>query len=158
MQNENTTDRSSWREIRLGKEKFQEIVKLLVEFDERSGRHSYAPLKECHFMRKAIALAEPEGLRILVRSYPGFLYYVAAELSNDQGMVTTCWVHEDGIKSERGDHDSEPDHPVHGILCLTDLFEQNEPIGEDEHRTLGELMQEYMERADFCKETESSKV
>ncbi|MBI39218.1 MAG: hypothetical protein CMF59_18375 [Leptospiraceae bacterium] len=140
------TGKKEWRDIVRGKESFQEIVKMLVEFDERTGRHSYAPLKECHFMRKAISVAEPENLRILACSYPSHLFYVAARLSNQQGKLTTCWVHEDGVAAERKDRRDEPDHPVHQIVCMTDLFEQNsEIVGET--RGLEDL-REYMDRAD----------
>ncbi|MBU41655.1 MAG: hypothetical protein CMN76_00430 [Spirochaetaceae bacterium] len=146
------TGKKAWKEIKEGKEKFQEIIKMLVDFDERTGRHGYAPLKECHYMRKAIAVGEPSHIRILACSYPAFLYYVAAELSNDQGHVTTCWVHEDGVKAERKDRQDEPDHPVHGVLCMSDLFEQNAEIGAEDRQALGPLMQEYMGRADSSAE------
>ena len=121
---------------------------MLVEFDERTGRHEYAPLKECHYMRKAIALGEAEHLRVLACAFPSFLYYVAAELKNCQGRVTTCWVHEDGIESERAQKRDEKDHPVHGITCMSDLFRENEEIGEKERSELGTLLQSLMARAD----------
>ena len=121
---------------------------MLVEFDERTGRHDYAPLKECHYMRKAIAVGEAEHLRILVCAFPSFLYYVAAELNNCQGRVTTCWVHEDGIESERAEKRDEPDHPVHGITCMSDIFRRNEEIGEKERSELGTLLRSLMDRAD----------
>ncbi|MEQ8351646.1 MAG: hypothetical protein RH862_09190 [Leptospiraceae bacterium] len=139
-------EKIEWREIEQGKENFQEIIKMLVEFDERTGRHSYAPLQECHFMRKAISVGNPENLRILVCAYPSNLYYVAARLQNEQGRVTTCWVHEDGVAAERADRRNEPEHPVHQILCMSDIFSKNPVLPRQDLDSMGDL-REYMNRA-----------
>ncbi|HBS07150.1 MAG TPA: hypothetical protein DEA96_19410 [Leptospiraceae bacterium] len=140
------TGKKEWREIQKGKESFQEIVKMLVEFDERTGRHSYAPLKECHYMRKAISVGDPENLLVMACAYPSHLYYVTARLSNQQGKVTTCWVHEDGVAAERLDRKEEESHPVHQIVCLTDIFQQNQKL--QENAKIDPDLKQYMDRAD----------
>lgn len=156
MQQTLPSGKTTWREIKEGKQKFQEIVRILVDFDERTGRHEYQPLKECHYMRKAIALGQQENLRILACSYPSSLYYVAAELKNNQGQVATCWVHEDGIQSERQERRDEPDHPVHNIPCMTDLFEKNAELAATEKNQLSEVLQQLMDRADVTDEVSAN--
>lgn len=118
MKNEN---RPAWREITNRKEEFQKIVSLLIEFDERTGRYQRYGDPESHYMRKAVARANPEDLRIFVQNLGGFLYYVVVELASPGGRVSTGWLHEDGIKAERTTLGG--DHPVQRIVCLSDLVE-----------------------------------
>jgi len=77
-------------------------------------------------------VAEPELLRIFLQHLGGFIYYVVAELHGPGGRVSTSWVHEDGIRAERDEYAHRKSHPVHTILCLTDLYEENSrPLPEN---------------------------
>lgn len=114
-------NRPAWREVTSRKEEFQKIVGLLIEFDERTGRYQRYGDPESHYMRKAVARAQPDDLRIFVQNLGGFLYYVVVELASAGGRVSTGWLHEDGIKAERSTHPE--DHPVQRIVCLSDLVD-----------------------------------
>lgn len=111
------------RELTGRKNEFQEILRLLVEFDERTGRYRRATQPELHLMRKALVAAEAKDLKIFVRALGGFVYHVTVSLQVQSGRLTTSWVHEDGIRSERDVFREEGAHPVHNIVCLTDLYQ-----------------------------------
>ncbi len=113
-----------WAELESQKAEFQKIVRLLVEFDERTGRYRRFEDPENHFMRKAISIAQPELLRVFLRHLGGFVYFVVTELNTEHGSVSTSWVHEDGIQLERDEFGEQESHPVHSILCLTDLYRE----------------------------------
>lgn len=113
------------------RDNFSRIVKLLVEFDERTGRYLKYKDPETHFMRKTVAIAAPEFVRFHVRHIGGFVYAVVASVDSPGGRVATAWVHEDGIKQERGQHVTEPEHPVHSIECVSDLFDRAVALDTD---------------------------
>jgi len=120
-----------WFEICGRKDEFQGIVKLLVEFDERTGRHLRYGDPVTHMERKAIASGEVEKLRFFVRPMGGFVYLVIGELSRDLYRIVTSWMHEDGIRVER--KDAALDHPVQKIVCVTDLvFSEGRKIAQED--------------------------
>lgn len=116
-----TVDRP-WRELSGRKSEFQDIVRLLCEFDERTGRFRRFADPQTHYMRKAVASCDPQLLRIFLRELGGFVYHVAVELRCESGSVATSWIHEDGIRAERDTFAGQGEHPVHNITCMTDLF------------------------------------
>ena len=113
-----------WHELESKKEEFQKIVRLLVDFDETTGRYRRYGDPETHFMRRSVSVADADRLRIFLCPLGGFVYYIVAELQSGGGCVSTGWVHEDGIRAERDEFREEKAHPVHSIVCMTDLFEQ----------------------------------
>lgn len=108
-------------------EAFQKIVGLLVEFDERTGRYQKYGDPENHFMRKAISVADPGSVAFDVKDLGEFVYHVNALYMNDGNECKTAWIHEDGIRAERVA--VKADHPVHKIVCVTDIFERS-PVAE----------------------------
>ncbi|MBI3395032.1 MAG: hypothetical protein HY042_04285 [Spirochaetia bacterium] len=120
----------TWREIIKRKEEFQKIVGLLVEFDERTGRYQSYGDPEAHFMRKAVSVCRPDDLRVFAKNLGNYVYYVVTELVGSGGHVATGWIHEDGIRAER--EGAASGHPVHRIICLTDLFQDSsQKLDED---------------------------
>lgn len=112
-------------------EGFQRIVSLLVDFDEKTGRHARYP--QTHYARKAVAVAPPASLRIYAQDIGDYVYSIIAEVISEGAYVVTAWIHEDGIRQEREGAPAE--HPVHSIECLTDLILKSplsggEPISE----------------------------
>lgn len=84
---------------------------------------------EAHFMRKAVAVVNPKNLRVFISDLGGFVYHIVAVISGS-GFLSTGWIHEDGIRTER---EMFPDlsHPVHSITCVSDLYEEcSEPTEE----------------------------
>jgi hypothetical protein len=112
-----------WKEVVDCKGEFQNILRMLILFDEQSGRYREYGEPELHYMRKAISIADPDLLRIYLRDLGAYVYYVVVELSIGGGRLATAYVHEDGIRLEREQRTDESGHPVHGIVCLSDLFE-----------------------------------
>src|SRR6185436_20771078 len=98
----------------------QKIVRLLVEFDEKTGRYAQYENAENHYIRKAVAVSHQENVHIYLKDMGGDIFAIVAHLANPSGRVTTAWVHEDGIHAER--QEAELDHPVHKIICMTDLY------------------------------------
>ena len=49
------------------------------------------------------------------------VYAIVCEYRSSAAIIITSWVHEDGIRSER--KTATADHPVHRIICISDLFE-----------------------------------
>lgn len=111
---------SAWKELVRRKEDFLKIVQLLVDFDEKTGRYARYRDTETHFMRRAVAAADPERVRIFLKHLGGFVYSIVAEVQSPGGLVATAWIHEDGIRQER--EGAPKEHPVHSIVCVTDLF------------------------------------
>jgi len=118
-------EKKQWKELLSEKEELINILKILVEFDEKTGRWSRYGSPELHLMRKAVSLSHSENIRIFIQSLGGFVYYVVAELKSVGGFLSTAWIHEDGIRAERDIYSENDSHPVHGILCLTDLYERS---------------------------------
>lgn len=111
---------AGWRELTDRKDEFSKIIRLLVEFDEKTGRYLKYNDPETHFMRRAIAVADSSRLRVFLRDLGGFVYSVVCELRSPAGVTATAWIHEDGIRNER--EGAEENHPVHSIICVTDLY------------------------------------
>ncbi len=83
---------SAWKELVRRKEDFLKIVQLLVDFDEKTGRYARYRDTETHFMRRAIASADAEKVRIFLRHLGGFVYSIVAEVQSPGGFVATAWV------------------------------------------------------------------
>jgi len=120
--NKKTGKNHHWKELSGGRDEFQKIVKLLVDFDETTGRYRRYGDPEAHYMRRSISVADPETLRVFLQDLGGFIYYVVVELKTEGGAVSTSWIHEDGIRAERDEFSEEENHPVHSIVCMTDLY------------------------------------
>ncbi len=121
----NDPEFGDWKELLKRKEQFQEMVAMLVDFDERTGRHRRFGEPEQHFFRKAVVSADPNDLRIFMQKIRGYVYYVVVELRTPGGFCATSWLHEDGVQLERDQMLDEPDHPVHGVDCLSDFFRKH---------------------------------
>lgn len=113
------TGKTEWLEITERIEEFQKIIRLLVEFDERTGRHQRYSDPEGHYLRKAASTASPTDLRVFVRDLGGSAFYVVVRINAASGHGVCGYIHEDGIAIER--QTLAPDHPVHSIVCLSDL-------------------------------------
>jgi len=122
---------TQWRELESNKDEFLRILRLLVEFDERTGHHLRRDDPAQHWLRKGISLAESSSIRILLRNLNNFVYSVLIEMKTASSFVTTGWVHEDGIRAERDQKNNDRSHPVHSIVCVTDLFEKSEVASID---------------------------
>lgn len=110
-------------------ESFQEILRLLVRYDEQTGRLEKNPELETHYMRRAVCHARAEDLTVLLGRLEEGLYYVAVRVDARGGLLRTAWLHEDDIFLER--KVAEAGHPVHGMVCMTDLFLEAEPIDSE---------------------------
>jgi len=113
---------AGWVELTDRKEEFQKILRLLTDFTERIGSKDQA-LEEGHYCRKAISVVpNPEtNLQVFLRGTGVSVYLVLALLKNHHGLVVSAWFHEDGIFQEREKYRDNSDHPVHNIVCMTDL-------------------------------------
>lgn len=125
---------STLKEIVRAKSDFQEIVRMLVEFDEKSGRFGKGNFPDGHYLRKAAGIADLDDVRFFARDLGGYVFYVVVELKTHSSFCVTSWIHEDGIRVEREEYANDKAHPVHGIVCLSDIFEKNakEKISEEE--------------------------
>lgn len=129
---ENIQLHKDWQELKEKKNEFQSMTKLLLEFDERSGRLKYRSNQSLHYIRKAISICEPELLQVWLRHQAAYIYEVIVFGMENQSMYSTSWLHEDGIWIERQRYQSQPNHPVHDIVCLTDLYLSScEPVHID---------------------------
>lgn len=108
----------------------QRIVGLLVDFDERTGRHQRYEETHTHWFRKAAAKARTGDVEFFARPLAPetFVYSVVAVIVGDSASGSTKWIHEDGIRMERDSNDIG--HPVHKIVCLTDLYDRAQDGGE----------------------------
>ena len=113
-----------WKELWQGKREFLDIMRLLVDFDAKTGRFRHYENPETHYMRRAISIADPDDLRILLCDRGECIYQVVAELSVPSAFLSATWLHEDGFPSDRQFLDGQRTHPVHKIPCLTDLYEK----------------------------------
>lgn len=118
----------SWIEVTARKDEFTKIIRLLVDFDENTGRYRRYQNQASHWLRRAVSVSGPDQTRILIRHQGGFVYSVIAEIRTGSGFAATAWVHEDGIRLERDQKEAEPRHPVHSIVCLTDLFVEGKAV------------------------------
>ncbi|MEQ9366379.1 MAG: hypothetical protein RIF32_19215 [Leptospirales bacterium] len=119
---ETMNNAATYFEIVEQKEEYQNMVRLLLHFDERSGRFKAYSEPELHYMRKAATVCKPAHLRVFVRPLEDRIYGVVLEVRLGGGIMATAFVHEDGIAIEREERKSDPLHPVHNIVCLSDLL------------------------------------
>jgi len=108
-------------------EPFQQILGLLLRFDERT---NLAGLDHSHFLRRAISVAQPADVTVLLGRLEDGLFYVCVRLDTKGGQLRTSWLHEDDIYREREEVADDAEHPVHQMLCLTDLYARAAPISE----------------------------
>lgn len=104
----------------------QGIVRLLAEYDEKTGRYLSYKNPETHFARKAIGAAS-SGVRFVVRDLGGFVYSVIAYYEGSGSRIATAWVHEDGIQQERESGMQIPE----SIRCLTDFVRSASAVNLD---------------------------
>ena len=114
---------AGWRELQTQLEDFFEIVRMLLKYDEQTGRASRLE-PHLHLLRKAVSQAPQSEVRVFLRDLGGWVYHVVVEWRCPIVQMTTTWVHEDGIRREREELFENTEHPVHGIVCVTDLFER----------------------------------
>jgi len=112
-----------WFELKSRKVEFLEILNLLIKFDEKTGRFRRYDSPWTHWLRRSVASADPDQTRIIIRNLGEFVYSVVLQSQSPPGLAICSYVHEDGIRIERDATDSS--HPVHSIVCLTDLFEND---------------------------------
>lgn len=120
-----------WMEIaREDIDGFQDMVRLLVDFDNKTGRWRRYGDPEIHYMRAAIGECDPNGLRALVvpEEQRDHVYSVIAQFRGPGGCAITEWTHEDSIMQDRCRAD--PEHPVHQIPCLTDMYKRATPLSD----------------------------
>lgn len=110
----------NWIEVKKGKEDFQKILKILIDFDEKTGRH----VREDHYFRKAISVCDISNLRIFMKETEKAFFSIVVELRSN-GICVTSWLHEDGIALEREQFAADKRHPVHTIVCMTDIHRKN---------------------------------
>ncbi len=123
QEQEKREEQGEWRELLGNKEEFLSILRLLVEFDEKSGRYGLSRTPDLHHLRRAVSLASAGDVRILLKSLGGFVYLVVAEMRSSEGsFLATSWIHEDGIVEEKREREANHDHPVHSLISLTELF------------------------------------
>ena len=125
--------------------RFQEILRMLLKY--------YGDLtsREADFNTHARrAIAEANQASIYVREISRHMYRIIATAETEASSVIARWIHEDGIATERGEH--EPGHPVHSITCLTDLVEES-PHGPLESFTSSERVLEMAGIRGLCRHT-----
>ncbi len=108
---------------------FQQILRLLLRFDEQS--HT-SRLDSSHYMRCAVSVARPSDVTVLCGRLEDGLFYICVRLDSLLGELRTSWLHEDEIYREREVEADDAEHPVHQMLCLTDLYARARAISEDE--------------------------
>ena len=106
-------------------DELQKITKLLVEFDERTGRYKHYKEQANHYARKAIA--EAGSVNFIVSHIDNFVYSIIAEIKTSGCHIVTAWIHEDGIRVERIEQADNKQHPVHNLVCVSDLFDRAVP-------------------------------
>lgn len=127
MEEQNSKEKG-WRELTRDKGGFQSIVALLVDFDERTGRVEREKRQTDHLIRRSICQAPVDRLRIFINNRDGFIYPVLIFLETGSSTVVARWVLEDGIRMEREELKGVPDHPVHRVLCVPDLYDLAIPV------------------------------
>jgi len=117
---------NAWRRLLSNAhQEFQNILSIILEFDEKTGKDTEYLDSDRYLIRKALTRAEPETLNIYVQLQPGetYTYHVVCESKGIGYYIATSWIHEDGIRYERDRCDE--DHPVFNLVCLSDLYKDS---------------------------------
>jgi hypothetical protein len=112
-------------ELVKGKEDFLHIVKVLNNY-----YNMYQPKNhpsESHQFRENLTRTPLSKLRVFLKKFGDYEFLVSAEIIEKENKRKDSWIHVDGIKQERNDMEKKGnyDHPVFGMVCLTDLYEEN---------------------------------
>ena len=96
---------------------FQKIVNVLNRYYDSFVNKG--KISDVQNFRKFICTLKPSDLKVQVKKFGEFQFLIKAE----SGERSDSWIHIDGIAEERKTlQDSNPDHPVFGITCLSDLY------------------------------------
>ena len=125
---------NEWMELNEKKDEFLKILKILLEFEEKTNRTGWDCDMDMHYMRKSISVAQPDRVQIYLQALGGFMYYVVVRYRTAMGSVVTSWYHEDGISMEREQLAHLPEHEVHRLTCITDLFQKHSSLLNEESK------------------------
>lgn len=96
---------------------FQKIVNVLNRYYEAFAKKD--EISDTQKFRKFICTVPSTDLKVQVKKFGEFEFLIKAE----SGERSDSWIHVDGIAEERkGLQNSNPNHPVFGITCLSDLY------------------------------------
>ncbi len=104
-------------------DQFQYILQLLIAYEEKEYAIKKAlPLPWLFHLRRALSVCPCEQVRVFMKNLGGYLFHIVMQAEDLGGRVSASWLHEDGIQAERDRNITVQDHPVHTILCLSDLY------------------------------------
>ena len=86
--------RNVWKELGERKQAFLDIVQSLVDIDTESKR--CYPNPEGHHLRSALAVSDPDWVRIFFSHWAGGLFVMVVELSFQNAFFCTAFMIEDG--------------------------------------------------------------
>ncbi len=114
-----------WRQLEDHNSAFQHILRLLIKHEQEFEKENLSWL---FYIRKAVSLCDPQVLWVFMHSLGGYLFHVVVQIEVSGLRLATSWLHEDGIQSERDARTNQKDHPIHHILCLSDLYAKHTKI------------------------------
>lgn len=115
----------NWRQLVSRKIDFFAIMQVLLDYDERSGRVGRVVPPALHHLRRTLAVCPSRSVSIYLRALGGYRYEVLLWHSSEWGQAATAWIHEDAICVERAEYLDQKEHPIHKIVCLSDLYHKH---------------------------------
>ncbi|MDF3820435.1 hypothetical protein P3G55_11015 [Leptospira sp. 96542] len=112
------TTNSQWRELKVRKEEFLHILRILNHYYEMRGETRSPQFQfRCQLVGSAT-----DQVRIFFSRLGDYEFQVACSLGQEGPFET--WIHIDGIAEERSKLKGigQSDHPVFQLVCLSDLF------------------------------------
>ena len=132
-----------WREVVDKNSEFQHILRLLIQNYSKKDNEKQQSL---NYLRQAICICKPEEMRIFIQHLGGYLYQIVCQIELQAAYMTTTWLHEDGIQSERDARVEQKQHPIHTLLCLTDFYKKYSKRIDIEENELFQLSLKFMEK------------
>ena len=118
--------KKEWKELKVKKNEFQQIVSILNKFYSRNMEE---PEKSESFLfREEFTKASEENIKIYFQKFGNYEFLVTAEILSEKGSKKETWIHIDGIQEEREEllRAGKQNHPIFQLTCVTDLYELSE--------------------------------
>ncbi len=119
--------KGEWRELKIRKPEFQELVRILNRFYSQSLDYVKSPSFQ---FREELCLQNPDDLGIFVQKFGTYEFLIYVTIKSGDSEKKDSWIHIDGVRQERDEllKIGKNNHPVFQLVCMSDLYDIAESV------------------------------
>lgn len=118
-------DTTGWFELVERKDEFLDIIRILNRYYSMHPPTHHP--SDAYLFREKMIQCSRDMLRIYLKNFGEYEFLVTVKIIDDNREQMESWIHVDGIMQERDQllQEGKSKHPVHNIICITDLFQKS---------------------------------